>query len=242
MENTQDIFARLPEFSHIGSFSFIFWAIIVGLFLSIVVNMGPAFITLIQTSLSRGFRSAAWFAIGVVFNDAFVVSLCIMSSVQIVMRTSLEAALACIGTGLILIIFGIFTFKKKVGDRESGEKVSEKRYDEILNKLSGNPSWYVFFGKGFALNILNPFVWLFWFSSVAIVAGNMGGNKISTVVFFGIILCTTFAVELLKAWGAAKLKKFLTLRRATLINRIAGVMLMICGAYFIVFRGIANLV
>ena len=241
MENTQDIFARLPEFSHIGSFSFIFWAIIVGLFLSIVVNMGPAFITLIQTSLSRGFRSAAWFAIGVIFNDAFVVSLCIMSSVQIVMRTSLEAALACIGTGLILIIFGIFTFKKKVGDRESGEKVSEKRYDEILNKLSGNPSWYVFFGKGFALNILNPFVWLFWFSSVAIVAGNMGGNKVSTLVFFAIILGTTWVLEMMKAWGAARLKKFFNPKRTVLMNRITGVLLMLCGAYFIILKGILNL-
>ena len=51
MENAPVIFDRMPEFSRIGSFSFMFWAIFIGLFLSLVVNLGPAFITLVQTSI-----------------------------------------------------------------------------------------------------------------------------------------------------------------------------------------------
>ena len=73
------------------------------------------------------------------------------------------------------------------------------------------------------------------------VAGNMGGNKVSTIVFFAVILGTTLFLELLKAWGAAKLKKFLDAERTTLMNRIAGILLMLCGAYFVLFRGIVNL-
>ena len=69
----------------------------------------------------------------------------------------------------------------------------------------------------------------------------MGGNKLSTFVFFAIILGTTLFLELLKAWGAAKLKKFLDAERTTIMNRIAGVLLMLCGAYFIIFRGIVHL-
>jgi small neutral amino acid transporter SnatA (MarC family) len=69
----------------------------------------------------------------------------------------------------------------------------------------------------------------------------MGGNKISTIVFFGIILGTTYAMELLKARIASKQKKFLNPERTNLINKIAGVMLMLCGAYFIIFRGIVQL-
>ncbi len=241
MGSSQDIFDKMPEFTSIGSFSFLFWAILIGLFLSVVVNMGPAFIALLQTSFNRGFRPAAWFATGVILNDAFVVMLCIITSVNVVIRTELDAALACIGTGVILLLFGIFTFRKKVGGNDHREKTIEKRTEEILNKFSNNPSWYVYFGKGFTLNILNPFVWLFWFSAVAIVAGNMGGNKISTIVFFGIILGTTYAMELLKARIASKQKKFLNPERTNLINKIAGVMLMLCGAYFIIFRGIVQL-
>ena len=266
MDNAPEIFDKMPEISNIGSFSFLFWAILIGLFLSVVINMGPAFITLVQTSLSRGFRSAGWFAMGVILNDTFIVALCILSSVQVVTHTGTEAALACIGAGVVLILFGIFTFRKRVKDRDGlNELMSDSIDDEqaahnttpvykhpsihafkqtinqAINQSSETPAWYVFLGKGFALNILNPFVWLLWFSSVAIVAGKMGGNKVSTVVFFCIILGTTFALELLKGWGAAKLKIFLTPERTTIINKIAGVMLIICGAYFIIFRGVMPL-
>jgi threonine/homoserine/homoserine lactone efflux protein len=242
MDNTPDIFDRMPEFSRIGSFSFLFWAILIGLFLSVVVNMGPAFITLIQTSLHRGFGSAAWFATGVILNDAMVVSICVLSSVQVVMRSSREAALACIGAGIVLLLFGIFTYRKKVEDRQEREEYMEKRANEVLKKQEDKPAWFVFLAKGFVLNILNPFVWIFWFSAVAMVAGNMGGNKVSTIVFFAVILGTTLLMELLKAWGAAKLKKFLNADRTVIINKVAGGLLMLCGAYFIIFKGIVGII
>jgi len=238
METSPVIFDRMPEFSRIGSFSFLFWAILIGLFLSVVVNMGPAFITLVQTSLHRGARSAAWFALGVILNDAMVISLCVLTSVQVVMRSQFEASLACIGAGIILLLFGFFTYRRKVKGRE---ELIEKQSEEIMKNANDKPAWFVFLGKGFVLNILNPFVWIFWFSAVAVVAGNMGGNKLSTIVFFGIVLATTLAMELLKAWSAARLKKFLNPERTELMNKIAGVLLMLCGAYFIVFRGVLNL-
>lgn len=241
MENSPVIFDRMPEFSRIGSFSFLFWAILIGVFLSAVVNMGPSFITLVQTSLHRGFRSAAWFVTGVILNDAMVIAICILASVQIVMNSSREAAFACIGAGLILLLFGIFTFRKKVQDQKARDEYIEQRANEAIKKQDKKPAWFVFLAKGFVINILNPFVWIFWFSAVAMVAGNMGGNKVSTIVFFAIILGTTWFLELLKAWGAAKLKKFLDADRTTLMNRIAGVLLMLCGAYFIIFKGVINL-
>lgn len=242
MENAPEIFDRMPEFSRIGSFSFLFWAILIGLFLSVVVNMGPAFITLMQTSLHRGFRSAAWFATGVILNDAMVISICVLASVQVVMRSSREAALACIGAGIVLLLFGIFTYRKKVEDRQEREEYMEKRANEVLKKQEDKPAWFVFLAKGFVLNILNPFVWIFWFSAVAMVAGNMGGNKVSTIVFFAVILGTTLFMELLKAWGAAKLKKFLNADRTVIINKVAGGLLMLCGAYFIIFKGIVGII
>lgn len=238
MENTK-ILEQMPDFNRIGSLSFVMWAVIIGVFLSVVVNMGPAFITLVQTSLDRGFRSAMWFATGVILNDAMIVSLCILTSVQVVMRSPLEAALACIGAGIILVLFGIYTWRRKVKGRD---KMIEERSIEFVNDVDEDkPAWFVLLGKGFVLNILNPVVWVFWFTAVAIVAGNMGGNKVSTIAFFAIILPTTFSIDLLKAWGAAKLKVFFNAKRTTLMNKIAGVLLMLCGAYFVVIKGIIPL-
>lgn len=238
MENSADIFDKLPEISRIGSFSFLMWAILIGLFLSVVVNMGPAFITLVQTSLHRGFKSAAWFVSGVILNDAMIISIYILTSVQVVMRSSLEVTLFSIGAGIILVLFGIFTFRRKVEEKES---IIEKRTNEILEKKEDKPSWLLMLGKGFVINLLNPFVWIFWFSAVAVVAGSMGGNKLSTVVFFAIILGTTLTLELLKAWGAAKLKVFFNPKRTTIMNRCAGILLVVCGIYFIVLKGLVNL-
>ena len=41
MGNTEmGLFEKMPEISRIGSFSFLLWAILIGVFLSLVVNMG----------------------------------------------------------------------------------------------------------------------------------------------------------------------------------------------------------
>ena len=239
MENTSGIFEKLPEFSRIWSFSFVIWAVVIGLFLSLIVNMGPAFITLVQTSLHRGFKTAAWFISGVILNDAMIISLYILTSVQVVMRSELEVTLFSIWAGIILILFGIFTFRRKV--EEDKESLIEKRTNEIIEKKDDKPSWLLMLGKGFVINLLNPFVWIFWFSAVAVVAGSMGGNKVNTIVFFALILGTTLMCELLKAWGAAKLKVFFNPKRTTIMNRCAGILLVVCGIYFIFMRGIVNL-
>jgi threonine/homoserine/homoserine lactone efflux protein len=238
MENTSGIFEKLPEFSRIWSFSFVIWAVVIGLFLSLIVNMGPAFITLVQTSLHRGFKSAAWFISGVILNDAMIISLYILTSVQVVMRSELEVTLFSIGAGIILVLFGVFTFRRKAEDKES---LIEKRTNEIMEKKDDKPSWLLMLGKGFVINLLNPFVWIFWFSAVAVVAGSMGGNKVNTIVFFALILGTTLMCELLKAWGAAKLKVFFNPQRTTIMNRCAGILLVVCGIYFIVLKGVVNL-
>ena len=238
MENTSGIFEKLPEFSRIWSFSFVIWAVVIGLFLSLIVNMGPAFITLVQTSLHRGFNSAAWFISGVILNDAMIISIYILTSVQVVMRSELEMTLFSIGAGIILVLFGIFTFRRKAEEKES---ILEKRTNEILEKKENKPSWLLMLGKGFLINLLNPFVWIFWFSAVAVVAGSMGGNKVSTIVFFALILGTTLMCEILKAWGAAKLKVFFNPHRTTIMNRCAGILLVVCGVYFILMRGVFNL-
>ena len=218
---------------------FIFDAIVLGLTLSVVFGFGPAFITLIQTSIHRGFRSAAWFAFGVFLNDVLMVSLCVLTSIQVVANNDREMFLFSLGAGIILILFGIFTYTRKV--KEDNFKGIKERTDEIIDenkeifkKDNDTPRWFVFIGKGFVLNILNPFVWIFWFSTVAITAGNMDGNKLKTLGFFGIMLATCLSCDLLKAKGASFLKRFFNANRIKIMNIVIGVGLVLFGLYFIV--------
>lgn len=218
---------------------FVFDAIVFGLTLAVVFGFGPAFITLIQTSIHRSFRSAAWFAFGVFINDALMVSLCVLTSIQVVANNERELFFFSLGAGIILILFGIFTGTRKV--KEDNFKGIKERTDEIIdeNKKSfrnrdATPKWFVFFGKGFVLNILNPFVWIFWFSTVAVTAGQMEGNKFKILLFFLIVLITSFSCDLLKAKGASFLKKFFNPKRIRIMNNIIGVGLVLFGLFFII--------
>ena len=218
---------------------FVFDAIVFGLSLAVVFGFGPAFITLIQTSIHRGFRSAAWFALGVFLNDVLMMSLCVLTSIQVVANNDKELFYFSLAAGIILILFGIFTYTRKV--KEENFKGIKERTDEIFDenkevfkKDDDTPKWFVFLGKGFVLNVMNPFVWIFWFSTVAVTAGNMGGNKLKVLLFFIIVLGTSFSCDLLKAKGASFLKRFFNAKRILIMNRVIGWGLVLFGLYFII--------
>ena len=218
---------------------FVFDAIVFGLSLAVVFGFGPAFITLIQTSIHRGFRSAAWFAMGVFLNDVLMMSLCVLTSIQVVANNDRELFYFSLGAGIILILFGIFTYTRKV--KEENFKGIKERADEIFDenkevfkKDDETPKWFVFLGKGFVLNVMNPFVWIFWFSTVAVTAGNMGGNKLKVLLFFIIVLGTSFSCDLLKAKGASFLKKFFNAKRIRIMNKVIGWGLVLFGLFFII--------
>ena len=225
---------------------FVFDAIVFGLSLAIVFGFGPAFITLIQTSIHRGFRSAAWFATGVFLNDVLMMSLCVLTSIQVVANNDRELFYFSLAAGIILILFGIFTYTKKV--KEDNFKSIKERTNEIIDENRDNfkkdddtPRWFVFLGKGFVLNIMNPFVWIFWFSTVAVTMGTMNGNKVKVLLFFAIVLGTSLGCDLLKAKGASFLKRFFNTKRIIIMNRIIGWGLVLFGLYFIV-SGIINFI
>lgn len=212
--------------------AFVFDAIVFGLTLAIVFGFGPAFITLIQTSINHGFRSAAWFAIGVLANDVLMVTLCVLTSIQVVATGEREMFFFCLAAGIILILLGIFTFIKKPREASGTDD---------LPVGTDTPRWYVFLGKGFVLNIMNPFVWLFWLGTVAVAMGNMAGDKPRVLLFFAIVLGTNFGFDLLKAKAATFLKRFFNAKRICIMNRVIGCGLMLFGLYFIV-RGFVEFV
>ena len=67
-----------------------FDAVVFGLTLALVFGFGPVFFTLLQTSIDRGFRSAAWLALGVMTCDLIIVSLCVLTSIRLVTENDRE--------------------------------------------------------------------------------------------------------------------------------------------------------
>lgn len=221
----------------------IFDAVVFGLSLALFFGFGPVFFTLLQTSLDRGFRSAFWMALGVLTSDLLMISICVLTSIRLVAENDREMFFFSLAAGIILFLFGYYTYTKR-GAQDAYEKM-EARVEAMAQAGEEHPmperapSWFVFFGKGILLNILNPFVMLFWFSAVAVAAGNFEGDKARTMLFFAIVLCTSFCCDLLKAKGATFLKRFFNARRLRLLNQGIGIALMVFGVVFII-RGIVK--
>ena len=224
-----------------------------GLTLATIFGFGPAFFLLIQTSISKGFKTALLFDSGVLLSDILVVILMMMTSIQLTLDGSGNMVVAGITAGLIIIGFGIFTYyskpekivarsEKKSAQLEEVEKKFEKldqhldKIDEKLDIKREGPRWYVYLSKGFVMNIFNPFVWVFWMGTVATVNGSevYDGNDYLEALFFMGTFATVFAIDILKIVGAYSLKRFFTERRMKILNQGTGIVLAICGLFLII--------
>ena len=69
-----------------------------------------------QTSISRGFKSAMLLDVGVILNDIMIVALMMMTNLQFNLKGDNNNLLyAGISASIILIIFGIYTFTLSLG-------------------------------------------------------------------------------------------------------------------------------
>lgn len=208
--------------------------IIIGLSLALIMGFGPSFFTLIQTSINRGFKSAMLLDLGIILNDVMIVCLMMMTNLQFNITDEKNLIFAGISASIILIIFGIYTFKLSPQKIINISEHNNHNIDMMNVKFDDEPSWYVYISKGFVINIFNPFVWIFWITCVATASSNYGGNKYSLILFFIGVFATVLFFDIIKAAGAYSLKKFFTENMLKRLNQITGITLIVFGLYLIV--------
>ena len=196
--------------------------VILGLTLSIFFGFGPALVAEIQTSILRGFWPAVLLAFGVFLSDAVLVALGFLGAVQIF--ESNKILLGLIG-GVILVIFGIVTYRRKATIDVNSHNPEIKQSD---------PGFLTYILKGFFINITNPFIWIFWMGVVVGFTANYKADVLLLVVFFTATLGTVFLIDMLKIFSAYKIKKYIQTHNIVWINRIAGVGLIIFGVYLVI--------
>jgi threonine/homoserine/homoserine lactone efflux protein len=197
---------------------------LLGLTLATFFGFGPAFFALVQTSIHRGFWPAVLLAAGIFINDLLMVVLCLMGAIQIVTEPSNSFWFGII-SGVILIIFGLVTYTRKVITEvpENGE---------LPIKVSG-PRWFTYVAKGFFMNFVNPFVWIFWIGVVVGISAKFGGNQKELFYFFGGTLIVVLVSDITKAYASFSIKRFLNMRTIGVFNKIAGVGLIGFGLFMI---------
>ncbi len=200
----------------------LFEGMFLGLTLSLFFGFGPAFFALVQTGIHRGFSKGFIFAIGVFLNDLTVVSISIVAA-HAVMDSMHKHQLFGVAGGIILMIFGILTYRHKIVVNTN---------DEVVNISEPHAITYLI--KGFLLNIANPFVWLFWPTIVLGVAAPFMDTTSDIILFFAGTLAVVFSSDVTKVYLATKIKGYITDKFLRLINKIAGIILFIFGIALII--------
>ena len=200
--------------------------ILCGIALSLFFSFGPAFFGLIQSSIQHGFKRAVSFVIGVSLSDIVVVflMLTVLKNLDMV-ATMHNIYVASIG-GVGIIIMGIYTFHKKAMAPKDKKSRLRFRDDEDTR------TWHLVL-HGFLLNILNPFIWIYWISVITVLSAEVQLQPTERYIFFAGLLLATTGCDILKCRLASLLQMWFTVRRLNFFNKVTGVILMIFGVYMI---------
>ncbi|MEI6683368.1 MAG: LysE family translocator [Bacteroidota bacterium] len=212
----------------------LFEGIILGL--TVAISVGPALFALLQTSIKHGIKIGIFLAAGIFVSDLALVVGFYFGASAIVTNPKYHLVLGIIG-GIVMSVYGLFTFFKKVPQTEQVEAINE-----IKVKQKG-PLPYFF--KGFVLNFANPFLWVFWITSMLAINATYGGDQRAVALFFIGTLSVILMTDILKVVLANKIKVAGNPQVKLWMNRIVGLLFMIIGAFIIsgslleYFRGIS---
>ncbi|PCI34877.1 MAG: lysine transporter LysE [Flavobacteriaceae bacterium] len=195
-------------------------AVLIGFFLSFMI--GPVFFTLIQTSILKGARAAIAFDLGVVLGDIAFILIAYYGSRSLLEKIKDDPRLFFIG-GLILVVYGLITYlsKKDKNTKEKAINVPEKS------------NYFRLVLKGFLLNFINIGVLAFWLGMILVIGPELDMNSGRIFNYFAVILFSYFLTDLGKILLAKQLKKRLTPKVISKIQRTMGIILIIFGVVLI---------
>ena len=195
---------------------------LLGLSLAFLFGFGPAFFALIQTGIFRGFLPGILLALGIFLNDLLIVTISIFGATTVMSNINNFSNIGIVG-GILLVIFGIVTYLKKteIEDSETNTEINA-------------PHPLIYVGKGFLLNAVNPFVWIFWISIIVGITARFSADSIKLIIFFSGTLSVVLLTDIIKTFAASKLKAIVTDKFLIIINKIAGIGISGFGIFLII--------
>lgn len=195
-----------------------------GLGLVVSFSFGPAFWAVIQTGIDRGFKWGLLLSIGILLSDVTFIAISYIGASNLFSNDN-KVYIGIIG-GIILIIFGLFTFLKK-------PDILRRRSPKYKTPKVPKPHSLVI--KGYFLNLANPFIFFFWLAAMSFITAHAeeGNFNEYVITFFGSSLLTIFMSDLLKCYVGYRFKRLLRPRIVLWINRGIGVILAVSGGVLI---------
>lgn len=187
-------------------------------------TIGPVFFVLLETSATKGFRSALIFDCGVMFADILFIFVAFFSTNKLLDKIKDEPGFLIFG-GVLLIVYGIISFIK-----------TSKSFRSIVkeyHKVEFKKNYGQLFVKGFLLNFINIGVLLGWVAFI-VLGTSLTSSENGIIVFLSTILIVYFLVDLIKIIIAKKLRNKLTPRRIFKTKKIIALVVLGFGVLLLV--------
>ncbi len=186
-------------------------------------TIGPVFFVLLETSATKGFRSALIFDCGVMLADIIFILVAFFSTSKLLETIKDDPSFLIFG-GVLLVTYGFISFIK-----------TSKSFRDIVkeyHRIEIKRGYGKLFLKGFLLNFINIGVLLGWVAFI-VIANSITSSNDGVLVFLSTILIVYFLIDLIKIVIAKKLKSRLTPRIIFKTKKI--IALVILGFGFILF-------
>ena len=192
-------------------------AIVSGLTLGLILalSVGPVIFTIIKQSLNNGYTGGFSFVVGVWLSDIVLVVLGNAFSELMLGILEYKKAIAYFGSAFLLAMGVFYVFFKKVTLKTDGDESNSRFRKRDMAKI---------FTSGFLINTLNPQVFLFWLTWATIYATEFSLQE--RIIVFSVCIGFNMLADSAKVVMAGKLRKKLTLKSLTMINKVAGIILI----------------
>jgi threonine/homoserine/homoserine lactone efflux protein len=179
-------------------------------------TVGPVFFVLLETSATKGFKSALIFDLGVILADVLFIALAFLSTNKLIEKVKDDPNFLVFG-GVLLIVYGIISFIKT---SKSFRSIVKEHHKIEIQKNYGK-----LFIKGFLLNFINIGVLMGWLGFI-VIANSITTSENGVIVFVATMLVAYFLTDLVKMSVAKRLRNKLTPRRIFKTKKIIALVIL----------------
>ncbi|MGJ8665338.1 MAG: LysE family translocator [Patiriisocius sp.] len=185
--------------------------------------VGPVFFTLIETSITKGFRAGITFDAGAIFADIIFICIAYFSTTKLLERVKNDPALLIFGGG-ILVAYGVISYIRTT--KSLYKIVREHHALEVKKNL-----WSLFI-KGFFLNFVNFGVLAGWVGMIILANANASTER-GVILFITTVLVVFISIDILKVALAKKLKSKMTPRFTVKTKKWVSILIVGFGVFML---------
>ncbi len=188
-------------------------------------TIGPVFFVLLETSATKGFKSALIFDLGVIFADIIFILVAFYSTNKLIDKIKDDPNFLIFG-GALLVVYGIISFIKT--SKSFRSIVREYHKVDMPKNAFGK-----LFVKGFLLNFINIGVLLGWLGFI-VIGSSITTSENGVTIFIITMLVVYLLTDLVKIAIAKRLKSKLTPRLIYKTKKVIALVILGFGVLLLV--------